>query len=281
LCIGHNGDLGQGGALNRLLACAIVGAMGRSCLLLLVVASGCHIVFPIEPVPDAGQTKPPRVYSSPAPAAALYEGYPKSFAITLAADGPGTMIYYTTDGSMPDETSTATSSALTPVRGITISATTTVRYFGVSSGGRGDITSDAYQISATTPQQSAGYLVTNTTLDGTSPTVISAKGATLAARADVQVWVQNGTMPCPGCRAQVVYGLGTTDEQGCLYDFTPGLYPGVSTAGKTFNVKVPSASGLYEVRIVHIEAVDCADAIAANALATRPTGTRIGVIVVP
>ena len=250
--------------------------MWRSCLLLLVVASGCHIVFPIEPETDGGAGTPPRVYSSPGPAAMIYGGYPKSFAITLAADEPGTTIYYTTDGSMPDEASTTTSSAATPISGITISASTTVRYFGVSSGGEGELTSESFAISATTPQMNAGYLVTNVTLDGTSPTVVAAKGATLAARANVQAWVQ---FDCPSCRAQVVYGVDNMD-QGCLYDEGPGVYPGVTVTGKMFNVRVPMTAGVHEVRLAHIEQTSCAAAMAAKALQTRPTVARIGVIVV-
>jgi hypothetical protein len=242
-------------------------------MLLLAVASGCHIVFPIEPEGDGG----PRVYSSPAPAAMLYGAYPKSFAITLASDEPGTTIYYTTDGSMPDETSTSTSSAPTPVGGITISASAMVRYYGVSLAGVGDITSESYAIDGPKTQPLAGYLVTNVTLDGTSPTVTATKGATLGARANVQFWVQGD---CPGCKGQLVYGVDDTD-QGCIYDEVPGSYPGV-TMIKTFNVKVPNTAGIHEVRIAHTEQLSCADALAMNTLVKRRvTVTRIGVIVVP
>src|SRR5688572_28392209 len=99
--------------------------------MLLVLASGYHVVFQIEGYDDdAGIGVPPRVYSSPGPAPDIWGGYAKWFAITLAADQPGTTIYYTTDGSMPDTTS---QSATTPVRGITISTTSMVRFFGVAS----------------------------------------------------------------------------------------------------------------------------------------------------
>ncbi len=251
--------------------------MWRSCLLpLLAVASGCHIVFPIEPQGDAGQGVAPRVFSSPGPAAMIYGGYPKSFSITLAADEPGTTIYYTTDGSMPEAGSPTTSNATTPVRGITISATSTVRYFGVSSGGPSMPVSEDFAISSTSPQTNAGYLVTNTTLDGTSPVVFAAPGSVLAARANVQVWVQSN---CPACAAQVVYGVDDTD-QGCLYDGGPGVYPGVTTTGKMFNVRAPMDPGVHEVRLAHIEQTSCAAAMAAKALQTRPTLARIGVIVV-
>jgi hypothetical protein len=247
--------------------------MWRSYLLpLLAVASGCHLLFPIEPEEGAV----PRVFSSPGPAATLYGGYPKSFPITLAADEPGTTIYYTTDGSMPEEGSPTTRNATTPVLGITISANTTVRYFGVGAGEPSMPVSEAFGISSTSPQTNAGYLVTDTTLDGTSPVVIAAPGAMLAARANVQVWVQTS---CSGCTAQVVYGVDDID-QGCLYDGGPGVYPGVTTPGKTFTVRAPMAPGVHEVRIAHIEYLTCAEAMASRALQTRPTLARIGVIVV-
>jgi hypothetical protein len=253
--------------------------MWRACLLPLVaIASGCHLAFPIEPQTDGGQGgDPARVFSAPGPAATIYGGYPKSFSITLAADEPGTTIYYTTDGSTPEEGSAATKSATSPIPGITISASTMVRYFGVSSGGRGMTTSESFAINATQAQTNAGYLVTNVTLDGTSPVVVATKGATLSARASVQAWVQTD---CPACAAQVVFGVGDVD-QGCIYEGGPGVYPGVTTTAKTFNVRAPMTAGVHEVRIAHIEQTSCAAAMATRALATRPTVARIGVIVVP
>jgi hypothetical protein len=206
----------------------------------------------------------------------LYGGYPKSFSITLAADLPGTTIYYTTDGSMPDVNSTTTMSSATPIRGITISTTTTVRYFGVQSGAESMVTSEDFPIDAATAQMNAGFLVTSTTLDGNTPVVIAARGATLAAKANVQAWVQSN---CAACAGQVVFGVDEQD-QGCVYDGGPGVYPGVTTTGKTFNVKVPMTAGVHEVKIAHIEQTSCATAMAAQALKTRPTVARIGVIVV-
>lgn len=242
--------------------------------MLLVLASGCHVVFPIEPYDDDGGTgTAPRVYSSPGPAPDIWGGYAKSFAITLAADQPGTTIYYTTDGSMPDMTS---QSATTPVRGITVSTSSMVRFFGVASGAASMTTSEMFSIDSTSAQTNAGYLVTGTTLDGNTPVVFAAPGATLTARANLQTWVQTA---CPSCAAQVVYGVGTTD-QGCVFDGNPNVYPGVTMNGKTFNVTAPTTPGVHEVRLAHIEQTSCATAMAAMALAVRPTVARIGVIIV-
>ncbi|NVB78197.1 MAG: hypothetical protein HOV81_07375 [Kofleriaceae bacterium] len=252
--------------------------MWRSCLSLVIAfASGCHLAFPIEEQGDAGPGETgPKVFSAPGPAASLFGGYPKAFTITLAADTPGTTIYYTTDGSMPDMTSTATQSAVTPVTGITISANTMVRFFGIHEGEQSAVTSEMYSIDATSAQGNAGYLVTNVTLDGTSPVVVVAPGAMLTGRATVQTWVQGS---CPACAGQVVFGVDKTD-QGCLFDGGPGVYPGVTMTGKTFDVRAPMAPGVHEVRLAHIEQTSCANAMAQRALATRPTLARIGVIIV-
>jgi len=242
-----------------------------SALAVVAFATGCHIVFPIEPL-DGGDGAAPKVFSSPGPAATIYGGYPKSFAITLAADEPGTIIYYTTDGTMPDMTS---SNSPTPIRGITISASSTVKYFGINGGARSAISSEEFPI-AMGAQSEAGYLVTGTTLDGTSPVVIASPGSTLAGKANVQAWVQS---VCSACGAQVVYGVDDVD-QGCLYDGGPNVYPGVTMNGKAFNVSVPMTPGVHEVRVAHIEQTSCATAMGAMALKNRPTVARIGVIIV-
>lgn len=262
-------------------ACEILGVMWRRCLLpVLALASGCELAFPIEPYGgddaggDGGTGTPPKVFSSPGPAAALYGGYPKAFAITLAADQPGTMIYYTLDGSMPD---TSSSSSTTPVKGITISATSTVKYFGVHNGATSDVVTETFSIDAATAQSNAGYLITSVTLDGTSPVVIASAGSTLSAKANVQSWVQTS---CSACAGQVVFGVDTTD-QGCLSDGGLGVYPGTTVNGKAFTVKVPNTKGVHEVRVAHIEQTSCAAAMADMALANRPTRARIGVIIVP
>jgi hypothetical protein len=255
--------------------------MRRLCLLpVLAFASACHIAFPIDPYDgDAALGTPPQAYSSPSPTPTLWGGAPKSFSITLAADQPGATIFYTTDGTPPDVNSTTTMSSATPIRGITISANTTVQYFAMqSNGARGMTKAEDYKIDMMSATSNAGYLVTGVTLDGTSPVVIAAPGATLAAKASVQTWVQTGA---GSNSAQVVYGV-EDDDQGCLFDGQSGTYPGNSVASKAFNVKAPMTPGVYDVNIVHIEELSCATAIMKGAIkARRPyTLSRIGVIVV-
>ena len=262
----------------------------RSRLLpLLAVAPGCHVVFPIEPYDGDGSVgSAPLVFSSPGPAVMpppvlapgapdLWGGYAGSFTVTLAADKPGTTIYYTTDGSAPAVDSPTTTSATTPIPGITISAASTVlQYFAVHSGAESATTTEMITIDSTMAKMNAGYLVTNVRLDGMSPVVIASPGSVLSARANVQAWVQP---TCTTCRAQVVYGVDLQD-QGCLFDGNPNVHPGMTIANKAFNVTVPTTPGVHEVRIAHIEEMDCDMAKARETLKIRPTVSRIGVIVV-
>lgn len=259
-------------------ACAIVERMWRSWIVpMVLIASGCEVVFPIEAPDrtDAGtdgmQGPGPRVFSSPGPAAALYGGYPKALSVTLAADDPSATIYYTTDGSAP---STASASAPSPAS-VSIPSTKTLRYFSANAAGQSTVSGEVYSV-VSSAQGLAGYLVTGTTLDGTSPVVIATPGQGLAAKANLQVWVQSS---CSACGAQVVYGVDDVD-QGCLYDASPGVYPGI-TATKSFNVVAPTTPGVHEVRIAHIEETSCLAAMSSMALANRPTVARIGVIIVP
>jgi hypothetical protein len=133
-----------------------------------------------------------------------------------------------------------------------------------------------FAIDTASAQSNAGYLVINTTLDGTSPVVVAAPGSMLSARATVQTWVQTS---CAACSAQVVFGVGDVD-QGCIYDGGPGVYPGVTVPNRTFTVRAPMTPGVHEVRIAHIEQNSCTQAMAAMALKTRPTVARLGVIIV-
>jgi hypothetical protein len=215
----------------------------------------------------------PEVYSSPAPAPALYNSsYPIPFQVTLATADPTATIYYTQDGTTPTLSSTH---AVTPITGISISAAATLRYFAVNANGSGPAKVDLYNVDSA-QQTKAGYLATATTLDGKSPVVFATPGQALSAVTNYMMWVQS---TCPMCAAQLVWGVDTTD-QGCLYDGSPGVYPGASASAKSFTVTAPTAPGVHEVKLAHIEDTNCAMAMAAGALATRPNTVRIGVIVV-
>jgi hypothetical protein len=253
--------------------------------LLVVALAGCNVVFgfdDIQPSADAsidGSSTPPSVFSSPGPRRhSMGYDFAKAVTVTLAADDPTTIIYYTTDGTTPTLASTH---GPTPLTGIAIPATATLDYFGATSGGQSAAIQDTYDISSTA-QGVAGYHVTDVVLDGSSPVVVVSPGQVLtAATAHVEVWVQTS---CAACGAQVVYGVDTTD-QGCLFDSVrddnagPGIYPG-DTRTATFTVTAPMTPGVHEVRITHSEQLDCNHAMAMNSLVTRPDQSRIGVLIV-
>ncbi len=250
-------------------------------VLLVIALAGCNVVFgfdDIQPSADAstdGSSAAPNVFSSPGPRRhSLGYDFAKAVTVTLAADDPTTIIYYTTDGTTPTLSSTH---GTTPLTGVAIEATETLDYFGVTSSGQSAPVQDAYYVT-TMAQGVAGYHVTDITLDGSSPVVVVSPGQVLTgASALVQVWVQT---VCPSCGAQVVYGVDTTD-QGCLFDDSsgPGEYPGNSHTA-TFTVTAPMTPGIHEVRITHSEQLDCAHAMAMNSLVSRPDQSRIGVLIV-
>jgi len=249
--------------------------------LVLIALGGCNVVFgfdDITPNPDAS-IPPPNVFSSPGPRRhSMGYDFAKAVTVTLAADDPNTVIYYTTDGTTP---SLESQHGMTPVTGIAMSATATLAYFGSSVGGDSPPASDAYDVDAAA-QGVAGYHVTNVLLDGTSPVIVVQPGQVVTgATAKVQAWVQGS---CTMCAAQVVYGVDK-DDQGCLFDSIrddtngPGVYPGF-TRTATFKVTAPMTPGIHEVRITHSEQTSCASAMSMNALITRPDQSRIGVLIV-
>ncbi|HEY3804907.1 MAG TPA: chitobiase/beta-hexosaminidase C-terminal domain-containing protein [Kofleriaceae bacterium] len=248
--------------------------------LVALCAAGCNVVFGFDDIhPADASVPPPNVFSSPGPRLhAMGYDFPAAVTVTLAADDPTTVIYYTTDGTAPSHGS---QHGTTPVKGIAMSSTTTLKYFGSGAGGDSDPVSDTYDVT-TAAQSVAGYYVTNVLLDGTSPVIVVKAGQVLSgATAKVQAWVQGS---CPDCAAQVVYGVDTTD-QGCLFDSVrdapsgPGAYPGF-THTATFKVTAPMTPGVHQVRIAHSEQTTCAAAMAMNALVTRPDQSRIGVLIV-
>jgi hypothetical protein len=249
-------------------------------VIVALCAAGCNVVFGFDDIhPIDASAPPPNVYSSPGPRLhAMGYDFPEAVTVTLAADDPATIIYYTTDGTPPSHDS---QHGMTPVTGIAMAATATLTYFGSAVGGDSAPVSDTYDVTEAA-QSVAGYYVKSVLLDGASPVVVVKAGQVLSgATARVQAWVQTS---CPACAAQVVYGVDTTD-QGCLFDTVrdapagPGDYPGF-TRTATFKVTAPMTPGVHEVRITYSEQTTCAEAMAMNSLVTRPDQSRIGVLIV-
>jgi hypothetical protein len=249
-------------------------------LIAALCTAGCNVVFGFDDIhPVDAAVPPPNVFSSPGPRLhSMGYDFAEAVTVTLAADDPTTVIYYTTDGTAP---SLASQHGTTPVTGIAMSSTATLEYFGSGAGGESAPVSDTYDVT-TDAQSVAGYYVRSVLLDGKSPVIVVTPGQVLSgATAKVTAWVQES---CPDCAAQIVYGVDTMD-QGCLFDSErddstgPGVYPGF-TRTATFKVTAPMTPGVHEVRIAHSEQTNCADAMAMNSLVTRPDQSRIGVLIV-
>ena len=245
---------------------------------LLVLCTGCNVLFgfdDITPTIDAPQGVNPTVASSPGPQPiANGYSYAATIKVTIAADDPSSMIYYTTDGTLP---TTSSMHAPTPVTGITVSANTVVSYYAVNAAGQSGTAQDHYFVDTSTSNRNlTGYIVDLVTLDGTTPVLVASPGKKLTmSSARVQAWIQS-VLPAAGM--QIVYGVDQTD-QGCLYDGSPGVYPG-NTHTATFTVTAPMTPGPHEVRIANTEQSSCASALTMNTLKNRPDVTRIGLIVV-
>ena len=253
---------------------------GRGAVLMraiaLVALTGCNVVFGFDDIhPDA-----PRTTASPGPhpfAGANTFFYVRPVAITLASDGPGTTMFYTTDGSTP---TAASQSGLAPVTLTLEDGPTTLSYFGTNAGGSDGAHTDVYHFDATQTIQT-GYVVTDTALANGSPIAVVAPGGTVDGTAHVQIWSQSD---CPSCALQLVYGVDATD-QGCLFDTArdaadgPGVFPGVEHDA-AFTVTAPTAPGVYEIRVANNEQFTCDEAVAKNSLQSRPDVARIGVLVV-
>jgi hypothetical protein len=198
--------------------------------------------------------------------------YATSYHVTLAADDPSALIYYTTDGTAPSLSSLR---AAMPV--VSIAVSTRLRWFAANAAGLEAPHDDHYGVDAANQAQ-AGFVVYDVSLDGKGP-VLTTADSTVNATATFRFWYQS--TGCGGfpCAAQLVYGVDKVD-QGCLFDGGANNFAGSATQTKTFTVVVPTAPGVHDVQVAQIEDLSCSMAMAAMALANRPNLVRIGVLIV-
>jgi len=98
-------------------------------------------------------TTPPTVSASP-----VSGTYTSAQSVTLTASEPST-IYYTTDGSTPTTSST---SGPSPISGISISTSTTLKYFAKDTAGNsGNVVSQSYTINISTKTSSYNQVILN------------------------------------------------------------------------------------------------------------------------
>jgi len=214
--------------------------------------------------------KPTNSYISPGSYVGSATAYAKGIYWTLASETPST-IFYTTDGTAPGPTSANKPSPLD--LHITTDGTK-IRWY--ADNGVKEAIAHSFTAQIDTALQSGySFVVDRVKLEGTGPVVVVAPGAIVNGSAYYQAWVGSG---CPGCRMQLVYGIGTT-EAGCLYDWAPGVYPGASGTYTTIKATAPSTPGVYKLNVAHSLELVCSDALAKSVLGTRPTAEVATIVV--
>ena len=212
---------------------------------------------------------PTKSYLSPSSYPVSWGAFAKGISWTIASEG-ASKIFYTIDGSAPNGSSAGGASPLTlflPTDG------TPLKWYA-DNGAKEVAQSFTVQIS-TALQTGYGYVVDGVKLDGASPTVVVSPGAVLNGNAKYQAWVSTA---CPGCRQQLVYGIGTT-AMGCLYDWSPSTWPG-ATGTATTRITAPATSGVHKVRVAWALQLSCSDAMTiANPLGVKPTADIATIVV--
>ncbi len=196
-------------------------------------------------------------------------GWARGITWTIGAEAAAT-IRYTLDGSTPGPTS---ASKAAPAELFVSTSGTVIKWYADNGAKEATVHSMTANI-LTSGQANYGYIVEKTNLGGKGPVIVASPGATITGSAAYQAWNSSG---CPMCRFQVVYGVGTS-AAGCLYDWSPGAWPGASGSG-SISVKAPSAPGVYDLNVSYTLQVGCAEGIATAPIEVRPTAS-IGKIVV-
>lgn len=171
-------------------------------------------------ITDVADTTAPTVTASP-----VGSEYSSIQSVTLSMNESGT-IYYTTDGSTPTTSSSVYSSA------ITMSTTTTLKYFGVDSAGNSSsVVTQIYSINISEPDTEAPNPVTNLTVGTVASNSIPVSW-TLSDSVDVEYY-------------EVAY---STD--GTNYTVSSATIPNTTT---DYTVSGLSALITYTIRVVAID----------------------------
>lgn len=132
---------------------------------------------------NASQVSTPQLSPSPG-------SFTSAQTVTITTSTSGANIYYTTDGSTPNTSSTLYSGA------IDVGTTTTVKAIATKSGladssvasGTYTISSDSWNLRTATVDDMSGYLVSGISIDGSNTVIATAESGTYQA-----LWLVNGS----------------------------------------------------------------------------------------
>jgi hypothetical protein len=210
---------------------------------------------------------PTRSYLSPGDYA-FGSAWARGITWTIGSETAST-IRYTLDGTTPGPTSASKPS---PADLFIATSGTVIKWYS-DNGAKEGVQSFTANID-TAGRTLYGFIVEKTNLGGKGPTIVVSPGATVTGTTTYAAWNSSG---CPMCRYQLVYGIESTSA-GCLYDYSPGAYPG-ATGSASISVKAPTVAGIYPLNVSYTLQTSCANGMATNPLGVRPTA-RIGTIVV-
>lgn len=188
---------------------------------------------------------------------------------TIGSEEPAT-IRYTLDGSAPGPSSPSKPS---PADLFVATSGTTIKWYA-DNGAKEPTTHSFVANILASGQTSYGFIVEKVNLSGKGPVVVASPGATITGNASYAAWTSTG---CPGCRMQLVYGVGSTSA-GCLYDWSPGNWPGAAASG-SISVKAPGTPGTYTLNVSYTLEYSCAGGMATNPLNVRATAGVATIVV--
>ena len=213
--------------------------------------------------------KPTNSYLSPGGYVGSAGAYARGLIWTIASETPST-IFYTTDGSAPGPGGPSKSS---PADLYLATSGTKLRWYA-DNGAKETAHEFVVKIDGSL-QSGYGFVVDAVKLDSVGPVVVVSPGATITGRANYEAWVGTG---CPGCRMQLVYGIGNTSA-GCVYDWSPGTWGGASGTDTALKMTAPAAPGVYKLNVTYTLELSCANGMAKNPLNVRPTAEVATIVV--
>ncbi|MGZ3417769.1 MAG: hypothetical protein ACXVEF_15940 [Polyangiales bacterium] len=210
---------------------------------------------------------PTKSYLSPGDYA-FGSAWAKGITWTIGSETPS-KIFYTVDGSTPGAGSASKASPADLFIG---TSGTVIKWY--ADNGAKEPTVHSFTANIDSAGQTAyGWIVDKVDLASKGPVIVVSPGAVIDGSAAYQGWNSSG---CPGCRMQIVYGISGT-YAGCLYDWSPGAWPGASGTG-TIKVTAPSTAGTYKLEVTYTLQTSCANGLAVAPMAHGTAGVATIVV---